>query len=135
MALKDVPRAAGASGRDLRGRGSIAGLLRTAVGGLRRALYPLTRVQRARDPGARGKQATASQSPAQALQQKSPVPIERLRVGNWIVQGLHDDAVKKAVELRLLAVLEHVVDPTRVCTVADQNSAVPQFNLRPTSAD
>src|ERR1700692_3132157 len=41
MALKDVPRAAGASGRDLRGRCSIAGLLRTAVGGLRRALYPL----------------------------------------------------------------------------------------------
>jgi hypothetical protein len=34
MALKDGPRAAGASGRggDLRGRGAIAGLLRTAVG-------------------------------------------------------------------------------------------------------
>src|SRR5260370_31957297 len=46
MELEDGPRAAGASGRDrggdLRGRGSIAGLLRTAVGGLRRALYPLT---------------------------------------------------------------------------------------------
>src|SRR5258708_6954716 len=43
MELEDGPRAAGASGRDrggdLRGRGSIAGLLRTAVGGLRRALY------------------------------------------------------------------------------------------------
>src|SRR3984893_5310852 len=42
MELRDGPRAAGASGRDLRGRGAIAGLLRTAVGGLRRALYPLT---------------------------------------------------------------------------------------------
>ena len=44
MELEDGPRAAGASGRggDLRGRRSIAGLLRTAVGGLRRALYPLT---------------------------------------------------------------------------------------------
>src|ERR1019366_6463058 len=50
MELEDGPRAAGASGRggDLRGRGSIAGLLRTAVGGLRRALYPLTWVQRQR---------------------------------------------------------------------------------------
>ena len=36
------PRAAGASGRDLWGRHAIAGLLRTAAGGLRRALYPLT---------------------------------------------------------------------------------------------
>src|SRR6202051_3159859 len=42
MELKDGPRAAGASGRDLRGSCEIAGLLRTAVGGLRRALYPLT---------------------------------------------------------------------------------------------
>src|SRR5580693_448260 len=39
----DGPGAAGASGRDLRGRRSIAGLLRTAAGGLRRALYPSTR--------------------------------------------------------------------------------------------
>ena len=38
----DGPRAAGASGRDLWGLGAIAGLLRTAAGGLRRALYPLT---------------------------------------------------------------------------------------------
>ena len=36
------PRAAGASGRDVGGRRSIAGLLRTAVEGLRRALYPST---------------------------------------------------------------------------------------------
>jgi hypothetical protein len=36
MELEDGPRAAGASGRggDLRGRGAIAGLLRTAVGSL-----------------------------------------------------------------------------------------------------
>ena len=32
----------GASGRELWGLGAIAGLLRTAAGGLRRALYPLT---------------------------------------------------------------------------------------------
>ncbi len=44
MELEDGPRTAGASGRggDLRGRCAIAGLLRTAAGGLRRALYPLT---------------------------------------------------------------------------------------------
>ena len=34
--------------RELRGRGAIAGLLRTAVGGLSRALYPLDVVQRQR---------------------------------------------------------------------------------------
>ena len=34
--------------RGLRGRGAIAGLLRTAVGGLSRALYPLDVVQRQR---------------------------------------------------------------------------------------
>jgi hypothetical protein len=33
-----------------------------------------------------------------AVQQKSPIPIERLRVGNWIVPGLQDDAVEKAIE-------------------------------------
>ena len=38
----DGPRAAGATGRDQWGLGAIAGLLRTAAGGLRRALYPLT---------------------------------------------------------------------------------------------
>jgi len=62
-------------------------------------------------------------------------PTERLRVGNWIMPGLYDDAVKEAIELCLLAVLQHIVDPTRVGTIADQNSAVTQFNLRPTSAD
>ena len=55
MELEDGPRAAGASGRggDLRQRRPTGSrldrrLLRTAVGGLRRALYPLTWVQRQR---------------------------------------------------------------------------------------
>jgi hypothetical protein len=30
---------------------------------------------------------------------KSPIPKERLRVSNWIVQGLYDYAVSKTVEL------------------------------------
>jgi hypothetical protein len=37
--------------------------------------------------------------PCQALSQKSPIPKERLRVSNWIVQGLYDYAVSKTVEL------------------------------------
>ena len=60
---------------------------------------------------------------------------ERLRVSNWIVQGLYDYAVKEAVELRLLAVFQHVADPTRVCTVADKNSTVAPLDLRPTFAN
>jgi 3-isopropylmalate dehydrogenase len=34
-----------------------------------------------------------------ALSSKSPIPKERLRVSNWIVQGLYDYAVSKTVEL------------------------------------
>ena len=30
---------------------------------------------------------------------KSPIPKERLRVSNWIVQRLYDDAVNETVEL------------------------------------
>src|SRR6202161_4829762 len=60
---------------------------------------------------------------------------ERLRVSNWIVQRLYNYAVKKTVELRLLTVFQHVVDPTRVRTVADKNSAVTPLDLRPTLAD
>src|SRR6202453_929507 len=43
--------------------------------------------------------ATANQSPCKALSSKSPIPKERLRVSNWIVQGLYDYAVSKTVEL------------------------------------
>jgi hypothetical protein len=57
---------------------------------------------------------------------------ERLRVSNWIVQRLYNYAVKKTVELRLLTVFQHVVDPTRVRTIADKNSAVTPLDLRPT---
>ena len=58
-----------------------------------------------------------------------------LRVSNWIVQRLYDYAVKETVEPGLLAVLQHVVDPTRVRTVADKNSAVTPLDLRLTVAD
>ena len=53
----------------------------------------------------------------------------------WIVQRLYDDAVNAIVELRLLPVFQHVVDPTDVCSVADKNSAAAQLDLRPTAAD
>ena len=73
--------------------------------------------------------------PGSSLPTKSPISKERLRVSNWIVQGLYNYAVKKTVELRLLTVFQHVVDPTRVRTVADKNSAVTPLDLRPTLAD
>ena len=60
---------------------------------------------------------------------KSPIPKERLRVSNWIVQRLYNYAVNETVELRLLAVFQHVVDPTRVRTVADKNSAITPLDL------
>ena len=66
---------------------------------------------------------------------KSPIPKERLRVSNWIVPRLYDYAVKKTVELGFLTAFQHVVDPTRVRTVADKNSAVTPLDLRPTVAD
>ena len=66
---------------------------------------------------------------------KSPIPKERLRVSNWIVQRLYNYAVNETVELRFLAVFQHVVDPTRVRTVADKNSAITPLDLRPTVAD
>ena len=66
---------------------------------------------------------------------KSPIPKGRLRVSNWIVQKLYNYAVNETVELRLLAVFQHVVDPTRVRTVADKNSAITPLDLRPTVAD
>jgi len=66
---------------------------------------------------------------------KSPIPKERLRVSNWIVQRLDNYAVNETVELRLLAVFQHVVYPTRVRTVADKNSAITPTRLRPTVAD
>ena len=59
----------------------------------------------------------------------------RLRVSNWIVQRLYDYAVKKRVELRFLAVFQHVFDPTRVRAVADKYSAMTPVDLRPALAD
>ena len=47
-----------------------------------------------------GNKATAKQSPLlKALSMKSPIPKERLRVGNWIVQRLYNYAVNETVEL------------------------------------
>src|SRR6266436_4008436 len=46
--LEDGPRAAGASGRDQWGRGAIAGLLRTAVGGAQAGSLSVDLVQRQR---------------------------------------------------------------------------------------
>ena len=66
---------------------------------------------------------------------KSPIPKERLRVSNWIAQRLYNDAVNETVELRFLAVLQHVFDPARVRTVADKNTAITPRHLRPTIAD
>ncbi len=66
---------------------------------------------------------------------KSPIPKERLRVSNWIMQKLYNYAVNETIELCFLAVFQHVVDPTRVGTVADKNSAMTPLDLRPTVAD
>ena len=71
-----------------------------------------------------GNKATDNQPPLPELFYNESDSNERLRVSNWIVQRLYNDAVKKTVELGLLAVFQHVADPTRVRTVADKNSAV-----------
>ena len=63
--------------------------------------------------------AAADQPPRLELFYKESDSNERLRVGDWIVQRLYDYAVKKTVELRLLAVFQHIADPTRVRAVAD----------------
>jgi hypothetical protein len=47
----------------------------------------------------RENKATAKQPPLLKLSYKESVSNERLRVSNWIVQGLYDYAVKKTVEL------------------------------------
>ena len=66
---------------------------------------------------------------------EEPHPKGRLRVNNRIVPRLYNYAVNETVELRFLAVFQHVVDPTRVRTVADKNSAITPLDLRPTVAD
>src|SRR4051812_38078961 len=81
-----------------------------------------------------GNKATANQSPFSSFHEES-VSKERLRVSNWIVHRLYNDAVKETVELRLLLLFQRVADPTRVRTVADKNSSVASLNLRPTMVD
>jgi hypothetical protein len=99
----------------------------------------LSVLSRAREAGRRdaivGNKATADQPPLLKPFYKESDSNGRLRVSNWIVQRLNYYAVKKTVELRLLTVFQHVADPTRVCTVADKNSAVTPLDLRPTIAD
>src|SRR6202166_159559 len=73
--------------------------------------------------------------PCSSLVYEESDSIERLRVSNWIVKRLYNYAVKKTVELQLPTVFQHVVDPTRVRTVADKNSAMTPLDLRPTRAD
>ena len=51
------------------------------------------------------------------------------------MQRLYNYTINETVELRLLAVFQHVVYPTRVRTVADKNSAITPLDLRPTVAD
>jgi hypothetical protein len=52
-----------------------------------------------------------------------------------IVQRIYDYAVKETVELRVLTVFEHIVDPARVRTVAGKDSAITPLDLRPTVAE
>jgi hypothetical protein len=66
---------------------------------------------------------------------KSPVPKERLRVSNWIVQRLYNYVDKETAETLTSGGLSTCSDPTRVRTVADKNSAVTPLNLRQTVAD
>src|SRR5450830_1633524 len=59
-------------------------------------------VDHLRCPNARAnnrEKATANQPPLLKLFYKESDSNERLRVSNWIVQRLYDDAVKKTVEL------------------------------------
>jgi hypothetical protein len=63
--------------------------------------------------------AAADQPSWRELSYKESDSNERLRVSNWIVQGLDDYAIKNTVEHRLLTVFQHIADPTRVRTVAD----------------
>jgi len=66
---------------------------------------------------------------------KSPDPKGRLRVSNWVVQRLYKYAVNETVEHRFLALFQHVTDPARVRAVADKNSTITPFDLRPTVTD
>ena len=80
------------------------------------ALTPLAALTRAQNSK---NKAAADQPPRLELFYKEYRSNGRLRVGNWIMQGLYDYAVKCTVELSLLTAFQHVADPTRVGTVAD----------------
>jgi hypothetical protein len=83
----------------------------------------------------RGNKATDSQSPVLNICQRRVLFQRTATRQQWIVQRLYNDAVNETVELRLLTVFQHVIDPTGVCRVADKNAAVPQLNLGSTAAD
>jgi hypothetical protein len=82
-----------------------------------------------------GNKATSNQSPSISSICEESASKERLRVGNWIVHGLYNYTVKQSLERRLLAVFQHIVNPTRIGAVTDKNSAVTPFHLRPAAAN
>jgi hypothetical protein len=77
---------------------------------------------------ATGEKQVGRYRPTVKLSIEESVSKERLRVSNWIVQGLYDYAVSETVERRLLTVFQHIVDPTRISTVTDEDSAVRPLN-------
>ena len=100
---------------ELRGHRQHDGQVRGALMGLRRPfalrfrtdgmllLIPscggATRRQAHGQQTIRGNKATATNRPCLGFALKSPIPKERLRVNNWIVQRLYDYAVNETVEL------------------------------------
>jgi hypothetical protein len=82
---------------------------------------------RARRAATRENKAVATDRPVKLVTEESDSK-ERLRVSNWIVQGLYDYAVNETVERRLLTVFQHIGDPTRISTVTDEDSAVRTLN-------
>ena len=103
------------------------------------ALTMLSSLTRAREAGRRdaivGKQGDRQTNrPCSSFSTKSPIPT-----------GVYASAIglcKNSIIMRSrkpsnsdLTVFQHVDDPTRVRTVADKNSAVTPFDLRPTVAD
>jgi hypothetical protein len=71
-----------------------------------------------------GNKAIANPTALPSLCTKSLIPTNVYASANGIVQRLYHYAIKQTVELRFLTVFQHVVDPARVCTVADKNSTV-----------
>jgi hypothetical protein len=78
--------------------------------------------------------ATIANRLRQIWSKKSPAP-KNVCASAWIIQRLYDNAVEKPVELRLLSSFQHIVDPTRVGAVADQDLPVAPLDLCPAEPD